>query len=242
MSINPHYKPVDEVRKVTDKTDKRTDNNTSTLEDDASHLLQGNYMTESTVTRPCNILQPTCDDALRVLHTVNSCREASPFRPPPKPPSKPTAAVTGTVTLSLKPQPVKSGSGESLLSTAASVRQTAGYQLPVKKRQCSMRLMKNAQTTTSSIQPTTTSNTTAPRTSRPWSGLRFQRAVTAASLHALRPRQPQQSINPRVNDVSMELRQFNVLMMKRHENLRNIITELKSISNSLDKLQRRIKP
>ncbi|KAG7239452.1 hypothetical protein INR49_028923, partial [Caranx melampygus] len=347
---------------------------------------RANYMTESTVTRPCNILQPTCDDALKPAadgspslvavrpvprprsnktprvqpntnntgysedKTNNAANAVSssyserpaerprPVRPPPKPPSKPTAAVTGnchfinsntqpvktsaantvTVQNSLRPRPQRpqrppppsiyydrlqsatgtkpqSGSGESLLSTAGSVRQTARLPASCEEEAVLYETYEEMprppppqfsppppptprseslyteidQGTYLEILPNEEDNM-APRTSRPWSGLRFQSgrdscfsscsqtennpAGLCDMLRKLRVSESDyitangpsredkiRSINQRVNDVSMELRQFNVLMMKRHENLRNIITELKSISNSLDKLQKKNK-
>ncbi|XP_056258101.1 uncharacterized protein LOC130185583 isoform X2 [Seriola aureovittata] len=61
------------------------------------------------------------------------------------------------------------------------------------------------------------------------------------SLYGLSIEEETRLFNQRAVDVSKALRLFNVLMMKRNETLRNVITEFSSISSSLDKLQKKTK-
>ncbi|XP_022612790.1 uncharacterized protein LOC111230368 [Seriola dumerili] len=61
------------------------------------------------------------------------------------------------------------------------------------------------------------------------------------SLYGLSIEEETRLFNQRAMDVSKALRLFNVLMMKRNESLRNVITEFSSISSSLDKLQKKTK-
>ncbi|XP_018523213.1 uncharacterized protein LOC108877609 isoform X1 [Lates calcarifer] len=49
------------------------------------------------------------------------------------------------------------------------------------------------------------------------------------------------SFNQRAKNVSKALRLYNLLMMKRNDCLRNVITEFTSISDSLDKMQKKTK-
>lgn len=49
------------------------------------------------------------------------------------------------------------------------------------------------------------------------------------------------SFNQRARDVTKALRLYNLLMMKRNEGLRDLIAEFFSISNSLDKMQKKTK-
>ncbi|XP_071330336.1 uncharacterized protein [Trachinotus anak] len=61
------------------------------------------------------------------------------------------------------------------------------------------------------------------------------------SLYGLSIEEEIRSFNQRAMNVSKALRLYNVLMMRRNECLRNVITEFNSISNSMDKLQKKSK-
>ncbi|XP_040012774.1 uncharacterized protein LOC120806095 isoform X2 [Xiphias gladius] len=61
------------------------------------------------------------------------------------------------------------------------------------------------------------------------------------SVHGLSIEEEIRSFNQRAVNVNKALRLYNLLMMKRSESLRNVITELSSISNNLDKMQKKTK-
>ncbi|XP_067331969.1 sporozoite surface protein 2-like isoform X1 [Channa argus] len=61
------------------------------------------------------------------------------------------------------------------------------------------------------------------------------------SVYGLSIEEEVRSFNQRAVHVSKALRLYNLLMMKRNESLRNIITEFSSISDSLDKMQKKSK-
>ncbi|XP_035471127.1 uncharacterized protein LOC118288766 isoform X2 [Scophthalmus maximus] len=61
------------------------------------------------------------------------------------------------------------------------------------------------------------------------------------SLYGLSIEEEIRSFNQRAMNVSKALRLYNLVMMKRNESLRNVITEFNSISNSLDKMKKRTK-
>nr|XP_020476893.1 uncharacterized protein LOC109972410 isoform X2 [Monopterus albus] len=61
------------------------------------------------------------------------------------------------------------------------------------------------------------------------------------SLYGLSIEEEIRLFNQRAMDLSKALRLYNLLMMKRHECFRSIITEFVSISDSLDKMQKKTK-
>ncbi|XP_026205403.1 uncharacterized protein LOC113155092 isoform X2 [Anabas testudineus] len=61
------------------------------------------------------------------------------------------------------------------------------------------------------------------------------------SMYGLSIEEEIRSFHQRTMNVSKALRLFNLLMMKRNESLKNFITEFTSISDSLDKLQKKTK-
>lgn len=65
--------------------------------------------------------------------------------------------------------------------------------------------------------------------------------VMAPSLYGLNIKEEIRTFNERAMNVKKALRLYNLLMMKRNENLRNLITEFKSISKTLDKVQKTTK-
>ncbi|XP_068440113.1 apolipoprotein L6-like [Clinocottus analis] len=61
----------------------------------------------------------------------------------------------------------------------------------------------------------------------------------ALSMYGLRIEEEIRLFSERAMNVRKALRLYNLLMMKRNESLRNIITELASISDSLDKMKKK---
>ncbi|XP_008328415.1 uncharacterized protein LOC103393288 [Cynoglossus semilaevis] len=70
---------------------------------------------------------------------------------------------------------------------------------------------------------------------------RISKSNVTPSLYGLSIEEEIRSFNQRAMNVSKALRLFNLLMMKRSECMRNIITEFNAISNSLDKMKKKTK-
>nr|XP_046270311.1 uncharacterized protein LOC124072731 [Scatophagus argus] len=168
----------------------------------------------------------------RLLHSTSQCESSPPQAQPPLPPCRP---------------PPSSSVGPS-----ESVYNETEYRpylviLPennediVTKARSTLRSGQHEQSGCCPSHPQTT-----PDTEDIYGMLRWLKRVSksdfmAPSLYGLTIEEEISLFNQRAMNVRKALRLFNLLMMKRNESLRDLITQFRSISSSLDKMQKKNK-
>ncbi|XP_076608039.1 uncharacterized protein LOC143333708 isoform X2 [Chaetodon auriga] len=169
----------------------------------------------------------------RIPHSASMCDISPTQTRPPLPPFKPPPPPSTEGPLESVYSEIEYRPYLDILPDDNDERMTQGRP--------TVRFGQNFQTGCCSPQQQTSLDTEDINAMMRWLRIVSKSDYMAPSLYGLSIEEEIRSFSQRAMNVRKALRLYNLLMMKRNESLRDLITEFNSISNSLDKVQKKNK-